>query len=81
MNDVTRMNCEQAFARLDDYLDRELSQEDLAGVKAHLEFCAHCAMAFDFEAEVLARIRSKVRSVPVPEELKRNVVEALRREP
>lgn len=80
MNEITRMNCEQAFARLDDYLDRELAQDELAGVKAHLEICAHCAMAFDFEAEVLARIRSKIQSVVVPDELKRNVAEALQRE-
>ena len=55
MTHLNRYTCEEAFRRLDDYLDRELSSEETALVHEHLEICAGCAREFNFEASVLAR--------------------------
>ena len=33
---LDRMSCEEAFRRLDDYLDRELSPDEMRQVEEHL---------------------------------------------
>jgi len=66
---VTRFTCEEAFRRLDDYLDRELSDVEMASVREHLETCAACTREFTYEASVLTEMRRKVRRVDVPPDL------------
>ena len=53
MTHLSRYTCEEAFRRLDDYLDRELSAEEMTLVREHLEICAGCAREFNFEESVL----------------------------
>ncbi len=64
-----RFTCEEVFARLDDYLDRELTAEELRLVRAHLETCAACASEYRFEAGVLEGVREKLRRLAVPSDL------------
>ena len=45
MHPPDRFTCEEIFARLDDYLDRELSADEMRMVKEHLETCAACRLA------------------------------------
>jgi anti-sigma factor (TIGR02949 family) len=66
MSEHRPLNCEEAVARLDDYLDRELSSEEMRLVSEHLKTCAHCAEAFAFEEHVLADLRDKIRRIDVP---------------
>ena len=66
---VGRYTCEDVFERLDDYLDRELSPEEMALVRAHLDTCAQCASEHRFEVRVLDDVRSKLRRIRVPEYL------------
>jgi hypothetical protein len=40
MTPLSRYTCEEAFRRLDDYLDRELSSDETELVREHLEVCA-----------------------------------------
>ncbi len=61
-----RFTCEEAFRRLDDYLDGELSGPALELVVEHLELCDMCAREFNFEGSVLEGVRSKLREVEVP---------------
>ena len=70
--------CKEAFERLDDYLDRELSAEEVAEVREHLEVCQVCASEFEFEAAVLSEIRRKLEHIDVPLELRVRVAAALR---
>jgi len=60
-----RLTCEQAFDRLNDYLDRELSPEEMRLVKEHLEVCAVCAGEYKFEAGVISGVREKLRRIDV----------------
>jgi mycothiol system anti-sigma-R factor len=64
-----RFTCEEVFARLDDYLDRELSAEETRLVQEHLATCAICASEYRFEAGVLEGIRDKLRRISVPADL------------
>ena len=77
MSPLDRYGCEEAFRRLDDFLDRELAATEAALVQAHLEVCAGCAREFAFEASVLRGVRRKMRQIDVPEELQARVLRAL----
>lgn len=69
MNVLNRFTCEEAFRRLGDYLDRELSPAETALIEAHLEICDGCAREFEFERSILSGVRSKLREVELPSEL------------
>jgi anti-sigma factor (TIGR02949 family) len=77
MNSLDRYHCEQVFAKLDDYLDRELCPEESRRVQEHLQVCARCAAEFEFEASLLKEIRMKVRRIQAPAQLKASVLKAL----
>lgn len=64
-----RFTCEQVFARLDDYLDRELTADEMRMVREHLATCAVCASEHRFEAGVLEGVREKLRRLAVPKDL------------
>jgi anti-sigma factor (TIGR02949 family) len=73
MTPLDRYTCEEAFRRLDDYLDRELSADETALVREHLEICAGCAREFNFEASLLKGVREKLRQVDLPESLQARI--------
>ncbi len=66
---MTRLTCEEAFARLDDFLDRELDAAEMRLVQEHLDACAACAGEFRFEATVLGDLRAKLTRIDVPRTL------------
>jgi anti-sigma factor (TIGR02949 family) len=72
--------CDEVFARLDDYLDRELSPLEMERVREHLEACAECAREHRFEAGVLEAIKAKLRHLQAPEPLVRRVTKLLEEE-
>lgn len=69
MSDIDYRSCADVFARLDDYVDRELSPDDLLQVERHLEICATCASEFRIEGQVLQAIRSKLARIEAPSDL------------
>jgi len=77
MTHLSRYTCEEAFRRLDDYLDRELTPEETALVHEHLETCAGCAREFNFEASVLRGVRAKLRQIDLPESLQSRILDVL----
>jgi anti-sigma factor (TIGR02949 family) len=77
MRRIDRYTCQETFQRLNDYLDRELSPEEMRLVREHLEVCAYCLLEFQFEASLLRDVRAKLRSVPAPKDLVSRVLGAL----
>ena len=69
MHPPDRFTCEEVFARLDDYLDRELTAEEMRLVREHLATCAACASEYRFEAGVLEGVREKLSRLAVPADL------------
>jgi anti-sigma factor (TIGR02949 family) len=69
MKHLDRYTCEEAFRRLDDYLDRELAPADMARIHEHLETCAACGREFAFEASVLDGVKRKLRQIEMPEDV------------
>ena len=66
---LNRTTCEEAFRRLDDFLDRRLGQTETRLIEEHLEICAACTREFTFEASVLMGVRRKLRQLSVPPDL------------
>ena len=74
---LDRMTCEEAFRRLDDYLDRELGPEERRLVDEHLRICEVCTREFVFEASVLTGVRRKLRTLLAPSDLQARIAARL----
>ena len=71
------LNCTDCVDRLADFVDRELTTEDLAQVEAHLNRCVACAREFRFEGEVVECLKTKLRRVKAPPGLLERIRTAL----
>ena len=79
MSRMDRYTCEQVFQRLDDYLDRELTPEEMRIVREHLETCAACAAEYRFQEELLNSVRERVQRISASPSLRDKVANALRK--
>jgi len=70
---IDRLTCEETFRRLDDYLDRELDQHEMALVRKHLKACDVCESEYVFEDTIFNVVRKKLWQVPLPEGLRDRV--------
>jgi len=78
MTPLSRYTCEEAFRRLDDYLDHELSAEEMELVREHLEICAGCAREFNFERSVIQGVEEKLQQIDVPDTLQQQILALLK---
>lgn len=74
---LNRHTCEEAFRRLDDFLDHRLSAEETRLVQEHLQICAACTREFTFESSVLKGIKRKLRQLDAPSDLLRRALSQL----
>jgi anti-sigma factor (TIGR02949 family) len=75
---LNRTTCEEAFRRLDDFLDRRLGHTEMHLIEEHLEICAACAREFTFEASVLTGVRQKLRQLSMPPDLPARIAAKIR---
>lgn len=73
MSHPDRLTCEELFRRLDDYMDRELSEPEARLVREHLETCAVCAAEYSFETSMLKSVREKLRHISAPPDLLKKI--------
>jgi len=71
------LSCEEALARVYEYLDGELGPELHDRIGAHLEVCRRCYPFFDFERMFLDYVREKGRSAPASEDLRERISSVL----
>lgn len=64
-----RYSCSEMILRLDEYVDRALSPEELRLVEAHLEDCLRCASQFRFEVALVHSIRERLQRIEMPTHL------------
>ena len=81
MSERSSLTCIEVFNRLDDYLDRNLSDEELALVARHLEDCLMCANEYRFEATVLEGIKTRLRRIEMPAHVLSSIMLRLQAEP
>jgi anti-sigma factor (TIGR02949 family) len=79
MDRLDRLTCEEVFARLDDFMDRELGPEEARRVQEHLDACARCAMEYRFEVSIVQGVRDKLRRIAAPGDLLARINERLSR--
>lgn len=77
MSRLDRTNCEEAFRRLDDYLDRRLTPDEMRIIEEHLEICAWCTREFNFEASVLHGVKRKLRQLEAAPDLVSRILSRL----
>jgi anti-sigma factor (TIGR02949 family) len=66
---VDRYTCLEVLSRLDDYVDRELSAEEMGRVSEHLESCEVCLAEHRFESSLLREIPPKLERIAAPVDL------------
>jgi anti-sigma factor (TIGR02949 family) len=71
-------DCGEALRQLYVFLDGELTPDRRTVIRTHLDRCACCLEAFDFEAELRVVVSTCCRGDEVPEQLRMRVVEAIR---
>jgi anti-sigma factor (TIGR02949 family) len=81
MTKLDRSNCEEAFRRLDDFLDRRLSPDETRLIEEHLEVCDWCAREFNFEASVLHGVKRRIRHLEAPSDLVTRILAKLQGTP
>ena len=77
---MSRLDCEQALAHLQDYLKRELSSELVVEVQVHLERCRDCAGHARFEESFLLMLETRAGRETCPKEVRARILAALRAE-
>jgi anti-sigma factor (TIGR02949 family) len=77
MSRLDRTNCEEAFRRLNDFLDRRLTPEEMKVIEEHLEICAWCAREFNFETSVLHGVKQRLRHIDLPPDFVTRVLSKL----
>ena len=83
MNDRDHLTCKETLQQLDDFLDSELDEKQMAMVRAHLKECDVCGSESAFEESVFTCIKEKLQDLPLPDGLKDRVfgrIDELRRE-
>jgi len=80
MSDRPDLTCMEAFNRLDDYLDRNLSDPEIALVARHLDECLVCASEYRFEATMLEGLKTRLRRIEVPPHLLSSIMLRLQAE-
>ncbi len=73
MSEMNRSTCEETVRRLNDFLDRELQESEMAIVREHLNACDVCADGFEFNGSVLDAIKAKLQDASLPDGLKGRV--------
>lgn len=72
------MDCGDCLERLYTFLDTELSTEERAAVRSHLERCHDCDGHFDLEARFLEQLRDCCTADVAPPVLRERVIARLR---
>jgi len=74
------MDCDDCVKKLYAFLDTELSEQEIASVRSHLDGCDDCDDNFVFEARFLEQLKDCCTSDVAPTELRQRVIHKLRGE-
>ena len=76
MNDrggTQMIDCQEAERRLHGFVDRELSDAQMAEVQRHLDVCENCRARFRFESGLRRLVRSAGQGEQAPESLRQRI--------
>jgi len=67
------MGCEEAMARLWEFLDGEMPEEEREALRRHLEVCNRCFPAYDFQRAYLEYTQRLATREQAPAELRKTL--------
>lgn len=71
------MRCEEALARLMEFIDGELPLDEEAAVKKHLDICTRCYPRYDFQRAYREFARRLHDSEQAPPKLRRRLFQRI----
>jgi anti-sigma factor (TIGR02949 family) len=77
---MSRLDCEEAMAHLQDYLKRELTPDLVDQVRHHLERCRDCFSHARFEENFFIMLETQAGRETCPGKLRARILAALRAE-
>ena len=73
------LSCKQAQELFFDFLDKELSVEEAALVREHLDACGQCTGTIDSARAFIDCVKRKLRRIQLPHDLVQRIGSALSR--
>lgn len=73
-------DCERSLARIQEFLDGELPDEERGEVAEHFQVCARCYPHLKLEEEFREKVRCALAKPEVPDGLRNRVLELIARE-
>ena len=71
-------DCMEVLKRMGDYVDRELSAEEVETVNEHLAACGPCAKAFEWEHTILRVVKGCASmKAEIPEKVRAQIIQSL----
>ena len=67
------MNCKESLEKLYEFLDRDMDTIPMSEIEKHLERCRHCWDRFEFEKQLMVRIKSSCCKDLCPDSLRRRI--------
>jgi mycothiol system anti-sigma-R factor len=67
------INCRDCVKALNPFIDRELSDEEVAQVRSHMEACGGCLHVYQFEESLRRLVRVRCREQAAPESLRARI--------
>ena len=71
------MNCEETKKHVHEYLQKELTEEELDAITAHIANCDHCEWEYDFESVLSNVIKVSCSETPA-DEIAERIIEKIR---
>jgi mycothiol system anti-sigma-R factor len=72
-------DCSQVLMRVYEYLDGEMTSEDGARIRAHLEDCGPCMTEFERDQALKALVRRSCGCEPAPAQLRLQIMATITR--
>ncbi len=67
-------DCRDILDKVYTYLDREVTHDDVAKIRHHLEECAPCLKQYDLESALKALVKRSCGSEPAPAQLRLRIM-------
>ncbi len=67
-------DCSEVLDRVYEYLDGEMTHEDVVRVRQHLEECGPCLREHELDRMLKALVRRSCGGEPAPEDLRRRIL-------
>lgn len=73
------MNCNQVCEKMYDYIENQLSQQDLKAFEEHMKNCTHCQQQYEQTQKLLIKLKN-IKDIEPPTYLKYKILENIKKE-